>query len=220
MRVKLTACAIAILTIATTSTVAAAPPQRRPLCHWDDEAGGYVLLSLVPKAYEAHTARHDDDVAPTGGACPSSTLVFARATSSSGDGPVLIAEIQDHNDDGELSLGDLVVTHKYPGDVDGSTFHEFDVTSHTIDGTVHTATKDEIWVETSDGNDFRFEKLASDEGYSESGTAFAGLFDSSGDNPFSRIYVQLGSPSQPTEAVSDESTSADVVDVAISLTGM
>lgn len=69
---------------------------------------------------------------------------------------VLIAKVVDSNVDGMSSVGDTVVTNKYPLDFDAATFGTFQVTSHTVTQ-VRGAQQTFVGVLDEGGAEFYFE---------------------------------------------------------------
>jgi hypothetical protein len=144
-------------------------PGKVPLCHFDEEAGTFELMTVpdAGRALEAHLD-HGDLLPGTGGLdgdCGPNEgpLVFAIAYTDmdTGDGDgfkdgvdVLISKLVDSNGDGVVSRGDIVVTGHSPFGPDPSDgFIEFPVQSHTVSRVVYTFSDGvsgqvEVWVRT------------------------------------------------------------------------
>jgi hypothetical protein len=118
-------------------------------------------------------------------------------------GDVLIARLEDTNDDGVVSVGDAVVTGQYPEDFAATTFGSFAVTRHVVDAVAGASS---VRV-----GDFKFvwSDIADAEVYSEfnfindplgTATEFTDSFSSVG--PFGEgIFVNTTSPSVPDSNV-------------------
>ena len=141
---------------------------------------------------------------------PGATLLAIAYTDvdpGDGDGfkdgtDVLIAKLEDTNDDGVVSVGDTVVTSQYPEDFAATTFGNFTQTSHVVDGGSSANSNN---VSVFDG-DFKFAwgDISDVEVYSEfdntnplpTATEFTDSFSAVG--PFGEgILVNTTSPSVP-----------------------
>lgn len=139
---------------------------------------------------------------------------------------VLIAALLDTNTDDAVSVGDLVVTHRYPTDLDATGFDFFTVTNHAVDS-VASATAPLIQV--GSGASTFFFGIGSTtcgpfEQYGEVGTGSTVITDYTWCveiNPSDQLGVNTSSPSAPNSSVSASDTASlhdDFLDMVISVT--
>ncbi len=117
---------------------------RLSLCHYDEEAMAYKLLTIGEKAVEAHLRNHELDGIP--GAAdlddqcePVSAVVFARAYINRDGIPgydpsadVEVARLEDSNGSGVFDADDTLITSVFPLDFDGSAFTPALATHHVV----------------------------------------------------------------------------------------
>lgn len=115
---------------------------------------------------------------------------------------VLIAKLVDTNSDGDVSVGDTVITDQYPLDLDATAFGAFQTTTHAVTA-LGPINPTDVTVDGSGGAGFVFVSQPSVEGYSEdlpTGVGFVAIYDfrSSGTES---LRALAGAPSQPDPPV-------------------
>lgn len=174
------------------------------ICHWSEEDGAYIQISVAGVAADRHLSQHAEDLA-VGGAvsaqCEQAVTVFARAYSVSEAGEeVLIAQVEDTNGSGTPDPGDIVRTNSYPLDASATAFGDFSVTEHAIKR-VDIASPGSLSVFSLDGSNFWFVlDTAGGERWTETDFATRGrtlLSDDAGGAYPPNIIVDPSSPSRP-----------------------
>jgi hypothetical protein len=198
----------------------AAPTSKTAICHFDKTLNTYTLIQ-VKNGVAAHLA-HGDVLPGTGGldsTCAPTHQVLARAWTDldanaeyNADQDVLIAELQDTNDDTVVSAGDTVRLNRYPLDFTGTTFGTFGVTSFVASAVI-TNTSSLIVVQTTPTNNIRFTVLGY-EAFQESADQYPGVqfFDKVSDFSGDEIVVDTAAHSAPDTAVSPASGTAPTLD--------
>lgn len=205
--------ALAVSAVAATAATADRGEKVR-VCHHNPGEASPVVLELPSSAVPTHVGVHDgdgvigvdvdEDCAPIEAPPPGSAPALARASSTAADGEdVLVAQLEDTNADGVVSVGDVVVTGAVPLGFDGTAYSQFTVTRHVVDR-VDLVTSTEVRVQVGSAT---FEWNTDHDGsgtelYEERGATGTVLADGRGDAlPFDLLFVSSTSPSAPGDDV-------------------
>ncbi len=197
------------------------------VCHSEGN-GTFHLITVAEPAYQAHVDHGDS--AP-GGAVPGmdgysfdddcepvadSVMVLARAWSADASGDDhLIAQLEDTDGSGDVSVGDTVRLFEYPLDFDPTAFGTYGDTVHPVQ-IVNTSTSTVVSV-NSDADVFIWvtPDLQNQEYFAAQGPGGAAFFldvldDSGATDEFAQ--AQAGSPGSPSQAIVLSRTTNRLID--------
>ena len=119
-------------------------------------------------------------------------------------GEVLVAQLEDTDGSGGVSVGDTVTTNQYPRDYTGTDFGSFTITSHTVTSVVEATSASVMVVSTGGTHDWVIDASPALEFYREQNgnqstrTLLRDSFELANDD---LIRTRPNSPSQPPETL-------------------